>query len=727
MELVYYIGIPVGIIIVAGFIGSLMFLRKVDPGSALIITNSFRGSRTVSFTGSFVFPIIQTTERMDISTKRMVIEKKGKEGLICQDNIRADIIVNFYIRVNKHEDDVKHVAECVGCERASKRETLDELFSAKFSEALKTAGKQMNFEDLFKERDRFKEEIIRVIGKDLNGYTLEDTAIDYLEQTPLECLNPDNIMDAEGIKKIKELTTAQHILENEHIRKEEEAIAKRNTEARERILELDKQRADAEARQQAEIKIIQAREEAEAAKISEEERLKAETAKIAADEQLEIHIENKARQVAVAEKNKERTIAVETERIEKDKLLEITEREKEVELARIEKEKLVEVEKKNIQDVIRQRVAVQRTVAEEEEKTLDIKAEAAAERDKKVAIIGAEKEAEAAFATDVKAAEAKAKAADFICREKVLIADTERDTSEKHAEAKKILAEGVVAENSAFGLANVKVKEADAEAQKRIYEVENDAAERKLLVEARGIKEKGESEATVLQQMKDAEASGVRGTGEAEAVALREKLLAEATGISERGEAEARALKEKLIAEAVGIKEKADAMKIFDENGREHEEFKIKLEAQKELELARINVQKEIAAAQAEVISKGLSNAKIDIVGGETQFFNQIVDSISNAKSATAYIENNSLVKDMKDALLAPGDQNLIVKIRKLIEKTGITSEDMKNISVSKLLNKMSSSTDDVSVLDQVAELKKLASKAGVDGTLVSKILKGIV
>ena len=68
------------------------------------------------------------------------------------------------------------VASSVGVDRASDKRTLEELFMAKFSEALKTVGMKMDFEELYNERQRFKEEIIEVIGKDLNGYALEDTA-----------------------------------------------------------------------------------------------------------------------------------------------------------------------------------------------------------------------------------------------------------------------------------------------------------------------------------------------------------------------------------------------------------------------------------------------------------------------------------------------------------------------------------------------------------------------
>ena len=34
-------------------------------------------------------------------------------------------------------------------------------------------------------RNEFREQIVRIIGTDLNGYVLDDAAIDYLEQTDL--------------------------------------------------------------------------------------------------------------------------------------------------------------------------------------------------------------------------------------------------------------------------------------------------------------------------------------------------------------------------------------------------------------------------------------------------------------------------------------------------------------------------------------------------------------
>src|SRR5690606_27431403 len=106
-------------------------------------------------------------EIMDISLKTIEIARQHGDGLICKDNIRADIKVTFFVRVNELQDDVKKVAQTVGCKRAASPEAIVQLFDAKFSEALKTVGKQFDFVDLYNKRDEFREQIVDVIGTDL--------------------------------------------------------------------------------------------------------------------------------------------------------------------------------------------------------------------------------------------------------------------------------------------------------------------------------------------------------------------------------------------------------------------------------------------------------------------------------------------------------------------------------------------------------------------------------
>ena len=448
-------------VLVGFFVLALRFYRKVDRGSAIVRTGGPKRV-CVSFDGIFVIPIVHHMELMDISVKRIEIFRHGSEGLVCKDNMRADIKVAFFVRVNQEKDDVLKVAQQLGCERASEQASLVELFDARFSEALKTVGKQFDFIDLYTEREKFRDEIIHQIGDDLNGYKLEGANIDYLEQTPKDQLDPNNILDAEGIKKITDLTAVQSITTNGIERDKQKTIRKQDVEAREAILELDRQQAEAEETQAREIAAITARERAEAEKIRQEQKLKAENARIATEEELAVREENRMRQIIVAQRNKERTDKVEQERVEKERELEHAERLKLVGVAEIEKDKVVEEEKKLLQEVIRDRVAAERLVVEEKQNILDTEQFKTADRSKQVQITKAEEEAEMALIIEVRAAEADKQAATRLAEMKVIEAEATRDAAERETQAKKMLAEATVAETAAPGLGEAKIQEARA-------------------------------------------------------------------------------------------------------------------------------------------------------------------------------------------------------------------------------------------------------------------------
>jgi uncharacterized membrane protein YqiK len=178
--------------------------RRVEHGRALIIRTM--NDTRVTFSGGVVLPVLHHAEVMDISVKMIEIDRRGTKGVICRDSIRADIQATFFVRVNQTQEDVLQVARLIGCARASDSHTIEELFAAKFSEALGAMARQLDFEQLHTQRDDFKDEVIRAIGRDLNGFVLDDVAIDYLEQTPIEHLDPNNVLDARGIRKILELT-----------------------------------------------------------------------------------------------------------------------------------------------------------------------------------------------------------------------------------------------------------------------------------------------------------------------------------------------------------------------------------------------------------------------------------------------------------------------------------------------------------------------------------------
>jgi uncharacterized membrane protein YqiK len=625
------------------------------------------GGKVAFNAGMYVIPILHRMEIMDISVKKLQIDRLENDGLICKDNIRADIKVAFFVRVNKSVDDVLNVAQIIGTDRASDVDTLRNLFEAKFSEALKTVGKKFDFIELYEARREFRTEILNIIGTDLNGYILDDCAIDYLEQTEMKFLSAGNILDSQGIKKITELTAEQNIKANLIRREEEKVIKKQNVEAREAILELERQMTEKEEKQFREVENIRSRERAEIQKVREEERLRGETVRIKTDESLAVQEENKQRQVVIAEKNKQRTIAVETERVEKDRMLEATEREKIVTMAQIEKEKTLEVERKNIQDVIRDRVRLEKGVVEEQQGIKDVEAFREVERNKTVSITLANQQAEEKLIFTVKAAEAEKRAAEEKAKQMIIDADAHKEAAVKQAEARKILADAKSREDATLGLSEAEVMLAKA-----------DASERQGIVDASNIEKMAEAK-------------------------------------RKEGLAQAEVTKEKALAEAAGIEEKAEAMKKLDTVGKDHEEFKLLLTKEKEIQLAQINIQKHIADAQAKILGEALKTAKIDIVGGETMFFQNIINQISNAKGFDRLINESENATQLKTALLGDGERggDLLDRVKEFAEKYNITTNDVKNLTISSLILKMQQkSTDDDRPL--LSNLANLASSLGL-------------
>lgn len=112
------------------------------------------------------------------------------------------------------------------------------------------------------------------------------------------------------------------------------------------MYELERQQADAEARQKREIASVIAREEAETKKVQEEERKKYESSIILVEQDLAVQRENQQREIEVAEQNRKRAVAIEEERVTKARALEIVAREREVELQKLNQNVRLSLRKK---------------------------------------------------------------------------------------------------------------------------------------------------------------------------------------------------------------------------------------------------------------------------------------------------------------------------------------------------------------------------------------------
>jgi uncharacterized membrane protein YqiK len=645
--------------------------RKVEQGSAMVVNKT--RSIDVTFSGALIMPVVHKAELMDISVKRLQIARQGKEGLICRDNIRADIDVSFYVRVNPTNESVLEVAKLIGCAEASNPATMDQLFGAKFSEALKTVGKQMDFVELYEKRDDFRHRVIQTIGQDLNGYLLDDVAIEYLEQTPLAVLDPHNILDAEGIRKITEITTTHRVVTNELNREAEKKTKAKDVETTQAIFELDRQKKAAKYRATREMATTKAREEAATAMVEAEERLKAETARLTTDEQVGVRNENLQREVSVAAKNRERVVAVEEEKVAKARELEVVTRQIETTAAT----KDLELTRTEISTLAKDRVAGERAVAEQEEAIKSLRVVEEANRGKEAIVIKAGADAEAILITEIKTAEAAERAAEHRSRETLTLATADQKAADLEATAMGRRAEGTKATAAAPGLAEVEVSRAEA-----------------LAIEQRGL-----AEAKVK---------------EADAAAETKRGLAIAESARAAGAAEAESTELLLKGEAAGLSEKAAAMRELEGVGQQYEQFVRTLDANKEVALADVEARKEIARAQAEAVGTALASANVDIVGGADVFVDRVIGAVTSGRQVDAVVNGSETLSKVAKPYLN-GEKDILALAAGAI--AGLGSEGMANLTLAGLLTALAGrlDSDTASGLGEIVEALKAKGLDQID------------
>ena len=478
------------ILVGAGFLVLLVllsmfnkFLVKSEPGQALVKTGFGATKPKIYLSSSFVLPLLHRINTIDLTVKTVRIDRRKEESLSCADGIRAEVAVDFYIKINSLEEDIRHVASTIGCERATDLEALRELFEAKFADALKTAGSKLKFDQLYQNRREFRDEILKALGQEghqdvvLNGYKLDDVAIQYLEQLPLEKHNEDNVLDARGRKEIAQRTSSEAEATNLRLRQKEVTIAEQNREAKIRQLQITQDIAEQEAAQQREIAEAQSREHSATEQTVAEQDRMAEEARINKERQVRLAQEKKEQEVLSAEIARQRAVEladelkkqeIENAQIARERAVNVAEQDKikAVEIARIEreaaeaealKEKLKMLEETAIQEAEKIR-------AEEQAQT--VRALEIANRQKQIEVIEAQKEA--AVETEMKNVEA-----DVTSYELKTVAQARLEAAELDAAAAAKQA-----------LAIEEVGRAEAEAQRLKLEAENVINERVILANA---------------------------------------------------------------------------------------------------------------------------------------------------------------------------------------------------------------------------------------------------
>ncbi len=410
--------------ILCGFWIWYKLYKRCSPEIALVKTG-WGGMKIVTDGGMTVLPVVQEVQRISLMTKTLEVRRTGDDALITKDPIRADVVVHFYIKVEKDKERIEMAARSLG-EKTMEASAIQNLVDAKLVGALRSVAATATLQELHEDRQAFADAVEKEVLHDLahNGLTLESVSIVHLDQTDKDIFNEDNVFDAQGLKLIVQRTETARKEKNLIQREAEVTVHRQDMEAIKQRLELDREQEFAQAEQLKQVANQRSEQEAETQKFQAEQEESVAQREIQKNEAIQAREIAKERLVTAADIAKNE--AIQSREVAREQVIELAERDKEIQIA----QKQQEVEH---QEAERLRAVAEKEQAEQDVITVEKKAQA--EREKEVTLINQTAASEKQLIDRSKAADAQAYEVERAAKARAEAAEMQATAIERLAKA----------------------------------------------------------------------------------------------------------------------------------------------------------------------------------------------------------------------------------------------------------------------------------------------------
>lgn len=465
------------------FMTILRLYVKTSANMAFVRTGS-GGNRTVLDGGAVVIPLVHNMIPISLETMKLDVERVGEEALITKDNLRVDVRGEFFIKVAADSEDIKAAARSLG-EKGTNPDQVARLVFEKLVSALRSVAATMELADIHSRREDFAKAVFESVREDLkhNGLTLESVTISRLDQTDPSTLRDDNIFDAQGKKKITEITQSAQVERNRLTRDAEQQKASKDVETRRQILALERQQAEAEASQAAEVANIRAAKEREQKEFAIEQQRLVREAEIQQQQLIEQRRIAQELAVQTADLERQKTLiaqeqAREQADIERKKTVEVAARQQQIAVATKEAERAAA-------EKLRLEAEAAREAANQQVLTVQVTQEASREAEKR--LIAAKQEIEQAKIKRQTDAEVEAFALVKQAEAEQLAAEREAAARLQRAEAEAKATRMQAEADEARKMVDVNIERGRVEVEQARVDVERQSLENKQTFERAAI------------------------------------------------------------------------------------------------------------------------------------------------------------------------------------------------------------------------------------------------
>jgi len=388
------------------------YYAKATLDTALVRTG-LGGRRVIIDGGCFALPILYQIQRVSMGSVTFPVHRKGRESLLTKDQLRADIEMEFELRVEPTPEGIATAAQVLGMRIARGGDAIREVVGGALINAMQDAAARRNLADIHLDRSGYTSEVTQSVAEHAArlGLVMVSTSLVSVDQSDLSQLNEGNAFNAQGMRRLAEMVAEQRKARVKVETETEIAIRESRLAQHQKQLELQRAEQEAEIAQQEHLKRMQSEARArsdqaeaqaefatEQARIEKTQRVKA--AQVANDEALrraemaavlaleETRIENEVQlakrrieeaSTKAAEEDARAQVLLAAERVQVQKERAIVEREQEISSLRQKKD--IALEDARVQSDVDTMLAkakaeaeVARTNAETEQRRMEAEA-----------------------------------------------------------------------------------------------------------------------------------------------------------------------------------------------------------------------------------------------------------------------------------------------------------------------------------------------------------------
>ena len=382
IDMAVMVGIGLFALLAILFIFARLYRRSSKERS--FVRTGLGGQKVVMDGGALVIGVVHDIILVNMNTLKLEVTRSGKDSLFTKDRMRVDVVVAFFVRVVPTVEGIANAAQTLG-QRTLDPGELSLLVEDKFVDSLRAAAVAMTMQELLDKRQDFIQGVQNAVSEDLlkNGLELESVSLTRIDQTPMNFFDANNAFDAEGLTRLTEQTQRRARERNEIERDTAVAISKKNFEAAQLQLEIDRSKRFAELAQTQAVQVREAEQSSMVAKNRAERELEAEQAKISAQRQVREAEVSRDQIVRQRQADAEREVSI--SQVEQQRATQIAEQTKAISIAQKSEEQSQAEARANLARAEAVKAAQAVITAEQI---------AVASRDKEVALVLAAQEAE---------------------------------------------------------------------------------------------------------------------------------------------------------------------------------------------------------------------------------------------------------------------------------------------------------------------------------------------